>query len=371
MQRPLTGSRGLRAGGPPPGRLGGMAQALEQGVAGDPASRTPGPAHGERQMADTPALAPVDGLEGGSLTALLEAPSLAGAASEGLPGAGGAPAEAAPGSEAAEKQSARPPGEANREDATVGGDAAAAQKTPVGAESAEQSAEMLEAAASLGILGNALPRSEGRAAGPLGAALATDDAPQPDASLHSFAAAASALFSQLQREGCVNLAPAAQLSGGPSAQPPPASAADTAPPAPLPHIPEDGPLEPEAPGQALQRSTPSLDLSPFASRLRPHSALKASEAGAAAATTAAWGALQAGAAPAGPSTPPTGRPLTSLPAPFPAAGSITNSPGAIHARPASCLYNMRLTHLTAFSKRSGLGHTTSIHLLLLVCFCKF
>ena len=108
-------------------------------------------------MADTPALAPVNAcLEGGSLTAPMEAPSLAGAASEGLPGAGGAPAEAASGSEAAKEQSARAPGEARptccKEDATGGGDAAAAQQAPAGAESAEQSAEMLEAAASLGIL---------------------------------------------------------------------------------------------------------------------------------------------------------------------------------------------------------------------------
>ena len=300
-------------------------------------------------MAGTPALAPVDAvLEGGSLTALLEAPSLAGAASEGLPGAGGAPAEAAPGSEAAKKESARPPGEASSvrggvEDATGGCDGAVAQQAPAGAESAEQSAEMLEAAASLGILGSALPRSEGPAAGALSAALAADDAPQPDASLHSFAAAASALFSQLQREGCVNLAPTAQLGGAPGVQPQPASAADAAP---LPHIPEDGPLQPEAPGQALQHTTPSLDLSPFASRVGPHTALKASEAGAAAATTAAWGALQAGAAPAGPSTPPAGRPLTSLPAPFPAAGSITNSPGAVPACPAPCPQITRPTHQT-------------------------
>lgn len=315
-------------------------------------------------MAGTPAPAPVDAcLEGGSLTALLEAPSLAGAASEGLPGAGGAPAEPAPGSEAAKEQSARAPGEASPtccgEDATGEGDAAAARHAPAGAESAEQSAEMLEAAASLGILGNALPRSEGPAAGPPSAALAADDAPQPDASLHSFAAAASALFSQLQREGCVNLAPAAQLGGAPGVPPPPASAADAAP---LPHIPEDGPLQPEAPGQALQRTTPSLDLSPFASRIGPHTALKASEAGAAAATTAAWGAFQAGAAPAGPSTPPAGRPLTSLPAPFPAAGSITNSPGAMHASPTSCLQHKRLTHLTVIEKQGGLDILLTIKL---------
>ena len=331
---PLTVYRGLRAGTPPPGHRGRVAQALEQGgLAGDP-SRTPD------HMAGTPAPAPDDAcLEGGSLTALLEAPSLAGAASEGLPGASGAPAEAAPGYEAVQEPSGRPPEETSPTgpadgaagggvgDAAGAGRAAAAQQATAGAESAEQSAEMLEAAASLGILGSALPRSDGPAAVPLSAALAADDAPQPDASLHSFAAAASALFSQLQREGCVNLAPAAQLSGAPAPHPP-ASVAAATPLAPLPHIPENGPMQPEAPGQALQRTTPSLDLSPFASRLAPHSAPKASETGAAAATTAAWGALQAGTAPAGPSTSPAGRPLTSLPAPFPAAGSITNSPGA-------------------------------------------
>ena len=354
-----------------------MAEVQEHQAAGahSPAAHEPSVAALKEQPPELPVAVPAPGADRdhaddqglrGSLSALLQAPSLAGALSilpfaegPGWGGRGTTPAPSvstplprdsqAPGAMGCELSKsgsgrkdcdggARKDSDGGAADGAIGGceqaglgaDQAASGGAVGGVDSAEQSEEMLEAAASLGSLGMALARAEASPAVSLGMALSLEALPlspttaaagplpaaagaQPEANLHSFAAAASALFSQLARDGCVNLAASAAQGCTTAALP-------ATPPKGLPHVSEQGPVQPLTPAPTLGASQAiALDFSPFASRMfgqLPSSAV-ADEAGAAAAVA------QLGA-----STPAASPPLISLPAPFPATGSITNSPGA-------------------------------------------
>jgi len=280
--------------------------------AAEPAARAPDgeatvPGAEARPVAGTAPAPDVAAPPGGACAALpaaapARAPSLPGS----LPGSTGEPAVPA--------AAAAPAGES----AAAGSSERTAAPAGAGAESPEQSEEMLEAAASLGSL--ALP--------PLGSGLTPLSSmpplnsmpPPPETHLHTFAAAASALFSQLAREGCVSLAARDGEEGAAPASTPPR------PPA------LQQPATPPAP---LEAAAHSLDLSPFFSRAALQAAPPGADAASAAAAAAAAAAAPprpapagAGAAAAAAAAPAAAAPAATLPAPFPAAGSITNSPGA-------------------------------------------